>query len=95
MRYIYAIRDRIANDLVGMHMYTLMLFRTDQQAARYFADAVNDQTSILNKHPGDYDLIKLGYLTEDGYIKTQDVHDIVITGDALVAVQEPKLVQEG
>lgn len=94
MKGIYAIRDRIANDLVGMRMYLLMVFRTPQEAARYFADAINDTTSILNKHPGDYELIHMGDLTDEGYIRSTDDHDTVITGDALVATQAPALVQE-
>lgn len=100
MKTIYAIRDRVANDLVGIHMYLLMIFRTDQQAARYFADAINDETSILNKHPADYELIKVGVINDTGTLGSlegiafpiQPV--VVITGDALVAIQKPTLVNE-
>lgn len=94
MKGIYAIRDRIACDLLAMHMYVLMVFRTDQQAARYFADAINDTTSILNKHPADYELIKLGDLTNDGVIVVLLHEQIIITGDALVAIQQPALVKD-
>lgn len=90
---IYAIRDRVAGELVGMRMYLLMIFRTPQEAARYFADAINDTSSILNKHPGDYELVTLGAISEGGEI-TPDAAKIVITGDALVATQEPALVKE-
>lgn len=65
MKRIYAIYDNKAQDFTGMHMYVLMCFRTDQQAARYFADAINDTTSILNKHPKDYDLVCLGHIEDD------------------------------
>lgn len=92
-RGIYAIRDRVAADLVGMHMYMLMTFRTSQEAARYFADAVNDTSSILNKHPADYELVKLGDINNDGTINKHD-EIVVITGDALLAVQQPALVQD-
>lgn len=91
MKQIYAIRDRIAKDLVGMQMYILLVFRTDQQAARYFADAVNDKTSMLNKHPGDYELVKLGYLEHDNLseplINAANEYTVIITGDAVVALQ--------
>lgn len=93
MKHIYGIRDRIANEVVGMRMYVLMTFRTDQEAARYFADAINDTTSILNKHPSDFELIKLGHLTDDGNINSRD-HIVIITGDALIATQQPALVKE-
>lgn len=96
MKTIYAIRDRIANELVGMSMYMLFVFRTDQQAVRYFADAINDKTSILNKHPADYELVALGIIsdTDDGPIMKAGPTTIIITGDALIAAQEVQLVKE-
>lgn len=93
IRGIYAIRDRIALDIVGMSMYMLMVFRTDQEAARYFADAVNDTTSILNKHPADYELIHVGNMKETGELVPYGDPRIIITGDALLGVQKPALVQ--
>lgn len=90
---IYAIRDRLANDLVGMQMYLLMIFTNDQTAARYFADAINDNTSILNKHPGDYELISLGTVSQGGEITPEPIRHI-ITGDALLALQEVQLVKD-
>lgn len=98
MKTIYAIRDRVANELVGMSMYMLFVFRTDQQAVRYFADAINDETSMLHKHPSDYELVGLGILDRindaDEYIRAGIPTQVIITGDALVAAQEPKLVKE-
>lgn len=94
MKGIYAIRDRIANDLVGMHMYLLMVFRTQQQAGRYFSDAINDTTSILNKHPADYELIYLGQISDSGRIDTLEQPEHIITGDALLALQQPTLVKD-
>lgn len=94
---IYSIRDRVANDLVGNAMYILFCFRTDAQAVRYFSDAVLDEKSILNKHPNDYELIKLGELLDtnqslDGFSEPQ----IIITGSALIAAmqEKPQLVQQ-
>lgn len=90
MNTIYAIRDRIAETLVGMRMYTLLNFKTDQEAARYFADAINDKTSILNKHPADYELIKCGAVEDNGNIIpfTDGSAHLIITGDAVVALQQ-------
>lgn len=96
MRHIYAINDRIANELVGLRMYILMCFRTDAEAARYFADAVNDTTSILNKHPQDYELLKLGHLDANDELTKTD-RTLIITGDQLIALQQatqPQLVKE-
>lgn len=97
MKTIYAIRDRIAQELVGLSMYMLFVFRTDAQAVRYFADAINDKTSILNKHPADYELVALGILTDTAageIIQTQEKHVVIITGDALIAAQDIQLVKE-
>lgn len=86
MKSIYAIRDRIAQELIGRQMYMLMCFRTDQEAARYFADAINDKSSMLNKHPQDYELLKLGSIDDNGAILYHSI-ELVITGDTLVALQ--------
>lgn len=98
MKTIYAIRDKLANELVGMNMYMLFIFRTDQQAVRYFADAINDKTSVLHKHAGDYELVALGILAQTAnsheVIKGTEVPVVIITGDALLAAQTPELVRE-
>lgn len=97
---IYAIRDRIANELVGMSMYLLFAFRTDQQAIRYFADAIFDPKSVLNKHPADYELVELAELHETmagEVIVSDEGHRVVITGDALLAAtteHQPQLVKD-
>lgn len=88
MKNIYAIRDRVAQEIVGLRMYTLMVFRTQEEAARYFADAINDQSSILNKHPGDYELIMVGHIIDDtGRIDGNGEPELIITGDTVIALQ--------
>lgn len=95
MRKIYAIRDRVAREIAGHRMYSLMTFRTNEEAARYFADAVNDTTSILNKHPHDYDLALCGEVDDDGKITpVEGTPVILVTGDTLLAVQQPALVKD-
>lgn len=88
---IYAIYDNKAKDFTGMQMYILMCFRTDQQAARYFADAVNDKSSILNKHPEDYDLVCLGHIEQDNLsaplISALDEYLPIINGQTLLTIQ--------
>lgn len=98
---LYAIRDNVAQDLIGTQMYIIFAFQTPQQAIRYFADALLDEKSVLNKHAEDYDLIELGTLQEtaDGPIIVSDNRQkLIITGQALLAAQQigtPKLVKPG
>jgi hypothetical protein len=94
MKYLYCIHDRVAQEIVGMRMYAIMVFRTDKEAARYFADAINDETSVLHKHPGDYQLLHLGSVHEQTAEITPQPPTVIITGDALVATQQPTLVKE-
>lgn len=91
MRTIYAIRDRVANDLAGY--FPLVVFRTDAQAVRYFGDSIAAEKSALSAHPADYELIACGKLQDDGTITSQSTR-IIITGDALIAASEPQLVKE-
>lgn len=84
MKYIYAIRDRIANDLAGY--YPLVVFRTDAQAVRYFADSINAENSAIRAHPHDYELIKCGGLSDAGEIHGS-APTIIITGTALMEAQ--------
>jgi len=90
MRNIYAILDKVAQEITGLRMYCLMVFRTDTEAARYFADAINDTSSILNKHPQDYDLIHCGTVSDDGRVEAFiGSPTLVANGATLLAVQQP------
>lgn len=93
MKYIYAIRDRVANDLAGY--FPLVCMRTDAQAVRYFGDSIASEKSAMAAHPQDYELVKLGTITDDGRINSHDP-EIIITGTALVSMIEgkPALVKE-
>lgn len=88
MRKIYAIRDRIANDLAGT--FPLACFNTDAQAVRYFGDSIAQEKSALGAHPNDYELIKCGELTDSGKIAAYDNPEIVITGTAILAMITPQ-----
>lgn len=95
MKKIYGIRDTVAKDWAGIGMYILFVMLTDQQAVRYFADAIFDKSTALAKHPEDYELVKLGYIEEDNLSEplliSENQYTVVITGAALVAAQqEPK-----
>lgn len=88
MKTLYAVRDRIANDLPG-GAYAVTQFRTDAQAVRYFGDSINTEKTSLNAHPHDYELIKLGEIDEDGTITALQTPTIIITGTALKELQQP------
>lgn len=96
MRTIYAIRDRVANDLVGQ--FPLVVFRTDAQAVRFFGDSMAVERSAIHAHPSDYELIKIGELDDDGQLGGTGQPQIIITGDALIAATtpntEPQLVKD-
>lgn len=87
MLNIYAIRDRVANDLAGH--FPLVCMRTDAQAVRYFGDSMVTPNSALGAHPNDYELIRVGTLHDSGEITPQPP-TIIVTGSALTAAQEPK-----
>lgn len=86
MKKIYAIRDRIAQDLAGM--FPLVVFNTDAQAVRYFGDSMKTNNSSIGAHPNDYELIILGSLHDDGIIEAQPPA-IIVTGTALIAATIP------
>lgn len=91
MKYVYAIRDRVANDLAGY--YPLVVFRTDAQAVRYLGDSIAAEKSAIGAHPQDYELVKLGSLTDDGRINAHDPQ-VIITGEALRATTEgPEVIR--
>lgn len=86
MKTIYAIRDRIANDLAGY--FPLVCMRTDAQAVRYFSDSAQmGEKSAIAQHPGDYELIACGRIEDDGTITAWDNPKVIITGTALLATQ--------
>lgn len=93
-RTLYAIKDRVANDLVAMQMYCLMTFVNDQAAIRYFADAILHEESVLSKHPNDYELIKIADIDNEGNITAEHGPTSIVTGSALVAATTPKLTKE-
>ena len=98
-KIIYAIRDKAADDLVGNAMYLLFLFNRDEQAIRYFADAMATDKSILALHPEDYQLIRMGELKDSGEIIGYEAPHVrvVIEGASVHAAMQantPVLINE-
>ncbi|WNK13916.1 MAG: nonstructural protein [Microvirus sp.] len=94
MNRIYAIRDTLAQALVG----GLHLFKHDAAAVRFFTDVISDAQTMLHRHPNDHELICLGEVCDSGKDMSVDGFVggpvVVITGSAWVASQTPKLERE-
>lgn len=78
---IYAIIDKKTEDLIG----GLQLHKHPASAIRTFTDIGLDKQTLLNRHPEDFDLVKLGELTDQNQI--QPDYNVIITGSAWAASQ--------
>lgn len=84
---IYAIYDRQARAVVG----GLQMHRHDAAAIRTFGDVASQKGSMVQMHPEDYDLIRLGHLDDDAepaVIQAHQVPEVVITGAAWLHAQK-------
>lgn len=59
-RVVYAVRDTVAQDIVG----GLMTGTHDAPMIRIFTDGLADPQTSLNKHPRDFELVALGELVQ-------------------------------
>lgn len=87
-RYIYAIIDNVANDILG----GLIIQRADAAAIRLYGDIASMPESIMGKHPEDYDLVRLGNLDAEHQLVPD--YKIIMGGEAWLAAQHPQLVKE-
>lgn len=97
MRNIYAIRDRLAGSVTTLHLHA-----ADVAAIRFFGDVASHEGTLVNKHPKDFELIRLGSVddngrvsvpcevvkTDDGYSVRFDEPVVVLTGELWVAAQQ-------
>lgn len=81
---IYAITDNIANTIHG----GLITQKHDAAAIRFFGDVANDHQTLLYRHPQDFDLVRLGYITHNNQL--EPAYEIIITGKAWRASQKPE-----
>lgn len=79
---IYAIRDNVAEQIIG----TLIMLKHEAAAVRSFGDIASMPESIVGKHPADFDLVQLGYITHTHQLEPD--YRLVITGAAWLAAQE-------
>lgn len=80
LQNLYAIRDRLAESLVG----PISPMVHDAQAVRMFRDVMAAGNNMISSHPHDHDLMRLGVIDfTTGEITPQI--EVVMTGLALAA----------
>lgn len=85
MDTIYAILDKLSNDIIG----PLWVLKHDAVAVRQFADIASRPDNMVSQHLGDHELIAIGTLGEDNNITPE--YRVVITGTAWKAAQTEQL----
>jgi len=66
---LYALHDKKAQWLSSFHCE-----RSDAQASRGFADAVNAKDSVFAKYPEDFELVCLGEVEESTKLDVDDLY---------------------
>lgn len=56
---LYAIKDLMAQSLVG----GIYAHKHEAAAVRFYCDVAAAKDSLVGKHPQDFDLLRLGYIT--------------------------------
>lgn len=80
---LYMVYDRLANSVIGQ----IVLAESHGSATRDFHDALGNKDSQLSKHPADYDLLFIGFLTTSGVIEERSL-ETVAQGSAWKAFQD-------
>lgn len=82
-RGIYAIYDNKAADIVSL----LQVHSHEAVAIRTFTDIALQENSQIQRHPEDFDLIRLGFLLTDANSGTAITpgYQMVLTGKTLIA----------
>lgn len=80
---IYVVWDIIAAAMVG----PLMVFQHDAPASREFTEVLADPKTSLGRNPADYQLLKIGEISENGTLSPGLV-TTVLTGREWLARQE-------
>lgn len=90
---VYAIYDKIAGMLIG-NVYALVIMPHPAAAVRLFQDGLQNPETALNKHPADYELVQLGFLSDKNELINE--FRVILTGEAWLAAQnqQPSLVKE-
>lgn len=80
-RGIYAIYDNKAADIVSI----LQVHSHEAVAIRTFTDVALQEQSQIQRHPEDFDLIRLGFLNTGNDLGITPGYQMVITGKTLIA----------
>lgn len=90
---IYGIYDTRAQELIGGMLH---FHRHEAAAVRMFTDVAAAPNNMISQHPEDFQLIRLGYLTED--VRIEPDFTIVLDGrhfktlqDSAAASEQPQL----
>lgn len=84
---LYVIIDSKAEAVIGFPM----LCKHEAQAVRNFCDVADDPKSMLNRHPEDYSLFRLGWLTTKNTLVAD--HNLILSGSSYAATKKPETCQ--
>lgn len=94
---LYALHDKKAQMLSSFHVE-----RSDAQASRGFADAVNAKDSVFAKYPEDFELVAVAEIEESTAVQSDPVwpvspmdgsrYVVVLTASQVVALRSPDIV---
>lgn len=91
---IYAIRDTVADTIVG----GLHVFKHDAVAVRFFMDIASDHQTMVARHLGDHEMVKVGELNEDGSdtrcMNTATGYEIIFRGATLTEIKNEENIVE-
>lgn len=85
MKLLCVVRDRLAES-VG----PVMIFPAVPAAIRSFSDLATDQSTLVARHPGDFDLLHVASIEEgSGEVTPLSPPVVLLTGVAWLAAQKP------
>lgn len=85
-KLLCVVRDRLA-DAIG----PVMVFPAVPAAIRSFSDLAIDPSTLVARHPGDFDLLQVGVIDEGSGEVIANVPPLVLlTGVAWLAAQSPR-----
>lgn len=80
---IYGVYDNKAKSFVGRFLHT---HKHEATALRDFTEAVTSDTPI-RRHPDDFELVRLGYLDEEGKQLTPDTYTVTTARKVLDVIE--------
>lgn len=87
---IYAILDLLSESYAGT---VLHIFKHEAAAVRFYNDVAGTPDTMINKHPEDFDLYRLGYIDENNLLVAE--HQLIFTGKQWQLLQQqPTLIGE-